>query len=662
VPYFKEGLENNEFCMWVTSEPLKVRAAKTALKKAVKNLDEYIKNGQIEILDYSEWYTRTGKFDADVVLQGWIEKEKSSLKRGFDGLRLTGNTFWLEKKDWKNFTDYEKTVDAVIGKYRMIAICTYSLDRCGANEVIDVVSNHKFAIIKREGKWEIIESSERKRMEALIEQSKIFETFFENTVTPLVFLDKNFKFIRVNAAYAKACQRDISEFPGHNHFEFYPSDAIRIFERVVETKEPFQTIARPFIFPDHPEWGVTYWDWTLTPVFDNKGDVEYLVFSLNDVTQRKRAEEALRVSESKYRKLHESIMDGFVYVGMNGIIREYNESYRKMLGYSPEELARLTYVEITPEKWRAFEQKIVEEQILPKGYSDVYEKEYIKKDGMIFPVELRTFLIKNEKGENEGMWAIVRDITERKRAEEIRIENERLAYANQAKSEFLASISHDIRTPLNSIIGFSEILKQKMHGELNEKQEHFVDNIITSCKHLLALIDDILDISRMEAGRIELVIEKIPVPSVIEELLVLIKEKAVKHKVILKKEFDPQLDFIEADQTKFKQILFNLLDNAVKFSKEDGGTVTITTKKTDDMAEISVSDTGIGIKEEDMGKLFTKFQQLETGRKIGGTGLGLAITKQLVELHGGKIRVESKYGEGSTFTFLLPLKSKKEER
>jgi signal transduction histidine kinase len=257
---------------------------------------------------------------------------------------------------------------------------------------------------------------------------------------------------------------------------------------------------------------------------------------------------------------------------------------------------------------------------------------------------------------------IIWDITEHKKAEEIRFENERLAYANQAKSEFLASMSHDLRTPLNAIIGFSELLKQKTPGELNEKQEHFVDNILSSSKHLLALIDDILDISKIEAGKIELAIEEISVPSVTDDVLVLIKEKAARHKVILKTEFDPRLEVIEADKTKFKQILFNLLDNAVKFSKEEGGAVTIKTKKTDDTAEISVSDTGVGIKEKDMGKLFTKFLQLEFGRKIGGTGLGLTITKQLVELHGGKIRVESKYGEGSTFTFSLPLKSKKQGR
>jgi hypothetical protein len=165
VPYFKAGLENNEFCMWVTSEPLGVEDASRALKKVVKNLDTYIKKGQVEILDAGQWYTKSGRFDCNEVLQGWVEKEKQALRNGFDGLRLTGNTFWLEKRDWKDFADYEAAVNSVIGQHRMIAVCSYCLDKCNASEVIDVVSNHQFAIIRQEGEWRLIESSDHKGAE-----------------------------------------------------------------------------------------------------------------------------------------------------------------------------------------------------------------------------------------------------------------------------------------------------------------------------------------------------------------------------------------------------------------------------------------------------------------------------------------------------------------
>jgi signal transduction histidine kinase len=245
---------------------------------------------------------------------------------------------------------------------------------------------------------------------------------------------------------------------------------------------------------------------------------------------------------------------------------------------------------------------------------------------------------------------------------ELRENRDQLVYVSKAKSEFLATMSHELRTPLNSIMGFSELLNQGIYGKLNEKQEHFVNNVLTSSKFLLDLINDILDLSKVEAGKFELVKGNMSVQVTIGETLTLIKEKALKHNILLKQEIDPQIDFIEADKQRFKQILFNLLSNAVKFSKKEGGTVTIKAKKEGDLAMFSVSDTGVGIKEEDMGKLFTEFAQAnpEISKDYGGTGLGLAISKKLVELHGGTISVESRYGEGSTFTFTLPLKIKEE--
>ncbi|MDO8682575.1 MAG: MEDS domain-containing protein, partial [Armatimonadota bacterium] len=165
VPYFKTGLENNEFCMWVTSEPLGVDEAKASLKAVVPNLDRYLDNEQIEIISYTDWYVKDGGFERNRVLNGWVEKLNAALERGLDGLRLTGNTFWLEKSDWDDFTYYEQVVNEVIGNYKMLAICTYSLEKCGGVEVADVVSNHQFSLMKREGRWTIIESSEHKRTE-----------------------------------------------------------------------------------------------------------------------------------------------------------------------------------------------------------------------------------------------------------------------------------------------------------------------------------------------------------------------------------------------------------------------------------------------------------------------------------------------------------------
>ncbi|MBU4076335.1 MAG: PAS domain S-box protein, partial [Euryarchaeota archaeon] len=287
----------------------------------------------------------------------------------------------------------------------------------------------------------------------------------------------------------------------------------------------------------------------------------------------------------------------------------------------------------------------------------------ITKEGAKTPVEIIGSLIKDDRANIIGIVLVFYDITERQKAEETLRENERLVYASKAKSEFLANMSHELRTPLNAIIGFSELLQHKIPGELNETQFNYVNIVLKAGDHLLNIINDILDLSKVEAGKIELTIENISVPQTINEAIILLKEKAEKHNVIINKELDPQLEFVDADKQRIKQILFNLLSNAIKFSKDEGGVITIKVKKEGEIARFSMSDTGIGIKEEDKIKLFKEFQQLESGgtRKYGGTGLGLAIIKKLVELHGGEVMVESKFGEGSTFTFLLPLREKKGE-
>ncbi len=234
--------------------------------------------------------------------------------------------------------------------------------------------------------------------------------------------------------------------------------------------------------------------------------------------------------------------------------------------------------------------------------------------------------------------------------------------ANSAKTDFLMTMSHELRTPLNAVIGFSQILKQKNIGELNEKQEHYVNNILTGGSNLLKIINQILDAVKSEVGTLKLSIERVFLHRELDDVLGSFKEIAAKKNIVIEKELDPELDFIEADREKFAIVFFNLLENAIKFSKPEGGTIKIKTKKEGDMARCSVSDNGIGIKEEDMGKLFQKFVQIDSGssRKYGGTGIGLVVTKQFVELHGGTISAQSKFGAGTTFTFLLPVKAKKQ--
>jgi signal transduction histidine kinase len=232
-----------------------------------------------------------------------------------------------------------------------------------------------------------------------------------------------------------------------------------------------------------------------------------------------------------------------------------------------------------------------------------------------------------------------------------------LEVANRHKSEFLANMSHELRTPLNAIIGFSEVLVERMFGEMNDKQDEYVRDIHSSGRHLLSLINDILDLSKVEAGRMELELERFDLPQAVQNALMLVRGRADAHGIRLESSIDARLGEFVGDQRKIKQILLNLLSNAVKFTP-DGGRVSVAARAIDGMVEVSVADTGIGIAPEDHPAVFEEFRQVGTDyvRKREGTGLGLALTKRFVELHGGTIGVKSAPGEGSTFTFTLPVR------
>jgi signal transduction histidine kinase len=216
-------------------------------------------------------------------------------------------------------------------------------------------------------------------------------------------------------------------------------------------------------------------------------------------------------------------------------------------------------------------------------------------------------------------------------------------------------MSHELRTPLNAIIGFSEVLAERLFGEMNEKQAEYVGDILESAKHLLSLINDILDLSKIEAGRMDLETIEFDLPSAIENTLILVRERAQRRAITLGRDVDEQLGVIRADERKVKQVLLNLLSNSLKFTPE-GGRIDVRATLRGGQAEISVTDTGIGIAPEDQGAVFEEFRQVGAASKLEGTGLGLAISRKFIELHGGRIWVTSQVGTGSTFSFTLPLR------
>ena len=251
VPYFRAGLESNELCMWITSAPLTVQDARAAMQRAVPDFARHVDEGRIEILPYSEWYLRDGVFDSDRVLQSWIDKLDEARARGLAGLRLSGNTFWLEQRHWKEFTAYEEAIDSTIGDYPMIALCTYSLEKCGASEIMDVVANHRFALVKRDGRWETVMSSEGKRAEQALRESErryrsLFESMTEGFALHEIVCDeagapRDYRFIDVNPAFERLTGLRRADVVGRTIRDIMPAiepEWIETYGRVALAGEP----------------------------------------------------------------------------------------------------------------------------------------------------------------------------------------------------------------------------------------------------------------------------------------------------------------------------------------------------------------------------------------------------------------------------------------
>jgi len=362
-------------------------------------------------------------------------------------------------------------------------------------------------------------------------------------------------------------------------------------------------------------------------------------------------EDGFRKNEAKLCFLLEKIEDGITLSDAKGHFYVYNSAMERITGYTKEEAnASLDFLElIYPdpiERKRALF-GIVE---LQEGMSREGEVTIVRKDGRPARIIINSYLT-NYSG-HDIFLSIYRDVTEHKQFEETQRARKFAEAANRAKSEFLANMSHELRTPLNSIIGFAEILHDQTFGPLNDKQKEYINYVLSSGKYLLSLINDILDLGKVESGKMELKPSVFSLKNLLEGSLVLVKERAFRGGIELSLDIADGIDRMNADERKVKEIVYNLLSNAVKFTPR-GGRAGIRARKLDSIIEIQVWDTGIGIESKDRGKIFSGFFQLDD--KYEGFGLGLMIAKKLVELHGGRIWVESGgKGKGSTFKLTLP--------
>jgi PAS domain S-box-containing protein len=371
----------------------------------------------------------------------------------------------------------------------------------------------------------------------------------------------------------------------------------------------------------------------------------------------------------RQRRYYESLLEksptAIITLALDGTITSWNPAAEELFGFERDEVLGKTLDPLV-----ASDPMMLDEANDVSGRTASGEAVRVvttraRKDGTLIDVDIVSAPI-FVSGEQVGYYGIYTDIGDlQERTRELQVALKQLAdksleleKASRHKSEFLANMSHELRTPLNAIVGFSQVLKQKLFGEVNDKQEEYLDDILSSADHLLDLINDILDLSKVEAGQVELESGLFSLREALERGVVMVRERASKNGVSLELTLDPNVDLVEGDERRIRQVVFNLLSNAVKFTPQ-GGRVDVSTARVDGEVLVAVRDTGPGIALADQARIFEEFQQANSGNgeRPEGTGLGLALSKSLVELHGGRIWVESEPGRGSTFTFTIPVGS-----
>jgi PAS domain S-box-containing protein len=395
------------------------------------------------------------------------------------------------------------------------------------------------------------------------------------------------------------------------------------------------------------------------PIRGEDGVIRGVVLVFRDMTEPRAVETALARSEARFRRLTDAGVIGVLVADLVGNILEANDPFLAMVGYSREDLVagRVRWADMTPPEWRHLDQNAIRE-LGENGVFRTFEKQYLRKDGTRVPILLGGAML-----DDKQVIAFILDITEQKMLEELKarsqlleVENRRIQEANRLKSDFLANMSHELRTPLNAIIGFAELLHDgEVRPDMPQHKE-FLGDILASGLHLLQLINDVLDLSKVEAGKLEFHPEEVDLGQVFAEVVAILRTTAAEKQIRVEIDVASEVGRVVVDASRLKQVLYNYVSNALKFTAE-GGRVWVRARAEDAGSfRVEVEDSGIGIAPTDIGRLFTEFQQLDSGaaKKHSGTGLGLALTKRLVEAQGGSVGVRSKLGEGSAFHAVLP--------
>ena len=487
-----------------------------------------------------------------------------------------------------------------------------------------------------------------------------FRSLFDMSRDGIVFVDLEGHIEEMNQAYLDLVGYDRDEISTHTYQDLTPEKWRAGEAEIIET----QVMQRGF--SDEYEKEYVRKDGSIAPISlrtilvrDLDGRPIRFMGIVRDITELKEKEEALRASEKRYRSLFDLSHDGVVFVGLDGPIEEANDAYLDMVGYDLDELIGVTYQQLTPTRWAAMEAEIVDQQLMSRGYTDEYEKEYIRKEGSVFPVAVRSILVRDEAGTPVRIMGIVRDITEQKEAKEA-LERHALdlARSNEELEQFAYVASHDLQEPLRKIRAFGALLADEKQESLDEEGRQYIDFMTDAAARMQTLVSDLLALSRVTTAAQPF--EDLPLSDVFDTVLSDLSvslDEAEGHVEVA------EVPTIEADRTQMDQLFRNLIGNALKFRKP-GIAPRVTVRMAAEAKRlpaipgpthtIVVADNGIGFEPSQGSKLFQPFKRLHARHQYEGAGIGLAICEKIVLRHHGRITASGTPGEGATFTVTLP--------